>query len=210
MVPTNTWAVRRNTTLPSEGTAEEQFAAVEANTRQRILNNIRGQQQPTAPDQSPDVSSSSLEDKAAPKEEEPTVTTSGSSFELIHYDDNEQEVRVVPPVPYKHLTAPITPQEIQDIWDETFSEDEEGDITTVSKGTSNLTVQAQIHNNRHKNIKSAIETDDSAEDDDADDEAEEEDIQFLRQLTECCESVENTNCYKWFSQLCRTNSCLNS
>ena len=73
---------------------------------------------------------------------ETTVTTSGSSFKVIHHDDNEQEVRTVPPIPYKHLTAPITPQDIQDIWSESFSEEDEGDITTVSKGTSNLTVKA--------------------------------------------------------------------
>ena len=176
--------------MPSKGTAEEQFAAFEASTHQHILNDIREQQQHTAPDQSPDVSSSSLEDKAPTKEGEPTVTTSGSSFEVIHHDDNEQEVHIVPPVPYKHLTAPITPQDIQDIWDETFSEDDEGNITTVSKGTSDSTVKAQIHNSKSKKVRSATEADDSDEDNYADDEADEEDIQFLRQLTEWCESVE--------------------
>ena len=173
LVPTNTWATRQNTLLPSEGTAEEQFAAIEASTHLHILNDIREQQQPTAPDQSPDVSSSSVEDKAPTKEGETIVTTSGSSFEVIHHDDNEQEVRIVPPVPYKHLTVPITPQDIQDILDETFSEDDEGDITTVSKGMSDLTVKAQIHNSKSKKLRSAIEADDSDEDDDADDEADE-------------------------------------
>ena len=58
LVPTNTRVTRQNTILPSKGTPEEQFAAIEASTRQHILNDIRKQQQPTAPDQSPDVSSS--------------------------------------------------------------------------------------------------------------------------------------------------------
>ena len=68
----------------------------------------------------------------------------------MHQGDNEQEVRTVPPVPYKQLTAPITPQDIQDIWSETFSEDDEGDITAVNKGTSNLTVTAEIHTSKSK------------------------------------------------------------
>ena len=71
---------------------------------------------------------------------ETSITTSSSSSEIIHHGDNKQEVHTVPPVPYKQLTAPITPQDIQDIWSESFSDDNEGDITAVNKGTSNLTV----------------------------------------------------------------------
>ena len=108
----------------------------------------------------------------------------------MHQGDNEQEVCTVPPVPHKQLTAPITPQDIQDIWSETFSEDDEGDITTVNKGTSNLTVTAEIHTSKSKNTKSTIEVANSEEDDNADDEADEEDIQFLRQLATRCETVE--------------------
>ena len=101
----------------------------------------------------------------------------------MHQGDNEQEVRTVPPVPYKQLTTPITPQDIQGIWSETFSEDEEGDITTVNKGTSNLTVTAEIHTSKSKNTKSTIKVANSEEDDDANDEADEEDIQdFLRNV----------------------------
>ena len=128
LIPTNTRATRQNTILPTEGTAEEQFTAIEATTRQHILNDIRQQQQPTTPDQSPDISSSSLEDKGPTSEVESSTTTSASSFEIVHQGDNEQEVRPIPPVPYKQLTAPITPQDIQDIWSETFSEDDEGNI----------------------------------------------------------------------------------
>ena len=108
----------------------------------------------------------------------------------MHQGDNEQEVCTVPPVPYKQLTAPITPQDIQDIWSESFSEDDEGDITAVNKGTSNLTVTAEIHTSKSKNTKSTIEVANSEEDDDADDKADEEDIQFLRHLATRCEAVE--------------------
>ena len=190
LIPTNTQATRQNTIFPTEGTAEEQFTAIEASTRQHILNNIRQHQQPTAPEQSPDISSSSLEDKGPTSEVETSITTSSSSFKIVHHGDNEQEVRTVPPVPYKRLTAPITPQDIQDIWSKSFSDDDEGDITAVNKATSNLTVKAEIHTSKHKNAKSTIEVDNSEEDDDADDKADEEDIQFLRQLTARCESVE--------------------
>ena len=116
--------------------------------------------------------------------------TSASSFEIVHQGDNEQEVRTVPPVPYKQLTAPITPQDIQDIWSKTFSEDDEGNITAINKGTSNLTVTAEIHTSKSKNTKSTIEVANSEEDDNADDEADEEDIQFLRHLATKCETVE--------------------
>ena len=75
---------------------------------------------------------SSLEDKGPTSEVESSTTTSASSFEIVHQGDNEQEVCTIPPVPYKQLTAPITPQDIQDIWSETFSEDDEGDITAVN------------------------------------------------------------------------------
>ena len=190
LIPTNTRATRQNTILPTEGTAEEQFAAIEASTRQHILNDIRQHQQPTTPEQSPNVSSSSLEDKGPTNEVETSITTSSSSFKIVHHGDNEQEVCTVPPVPYKQLTAPITPQDIQDIWSESFSDDNEGDITAINKGTSNLTVKAEIHTSKCKNAKSIIEVDNSEEDDNADNEVDEEDIQFLRQLTARCESVE--------------------
>ena len=81
---------------------------------------------------------------------ETSITTSSSSFEIVHHGDNEQEVHTVPPVPYKRLTAPITPQDIQDIWSESFSDNDEGDITAVNKGTSNLTVKAEIHTSKRK------------------------------------------------------------
>ena len=183
LILTNTRATRQNTILPTEGTAEEQFAAIEASTWQNILNDIRQHQQPTTPEQSPNVLSSSLEDKGPTNDVETSITTSSSSFEIVHQGDNEQEVRTVPPVPYKRLTAPITPQDIQDIWSESFSEDNEGDITAVNKGTSNLTVKAEIHPSESKNAKSTIEVDNSEEDDYADNKADKEDIQFLRQLT---------------------------
>ena len=121
---------------------------------------------------------------------ETSITTSSSSFKIIHHGDNEQEANTVPPVPYKWLTAPITPQDIQDIWSETFSEDDEGDITTINKGTSHLTVTAEIHTSKSKNTKSTIEVANSEEDNDANDEADEEDIQFLRHLATRCETVE--------------------
>ena len=162
---------------------------MEASTHQHILNDIRQHQQPHTPEQSPDVSSSSLEDKGPTNEVETSITTSSSSFEIVHHSDNEQEVCTVPPVPYKRLTASTTPQDIQDIWSESFSDDDEGDISTVNKGMSNLTVKAEIHTSKRKNTKSTIEVDNSEEDDDADNEADEEDIQFLRQLTARCESV---------------------
>ena len=75
--------------------------------------------------ESPNVSSSSLEDKGPTTEVETSITTSSSSFEIVHHGDNEQEVRTLPPVPYKQLTAPITPQDIQDIWSKslTWAED---------------------------------------------------------------------------------------
>ena len=111
---------------------------------------------------------------------ETLITTSSSSFKIVHHGDNEQEVRTVPPVPYKWLSAPITPQDIQDIWSKSFSDNDDGDITAINKGTSNLTVKAKIHTSKSKNAKSTIEVDNSEEDDDADDEADEEDIQFLR------------------------------
>ena len=103
---------------------------------------------------------------------ETSITTSSSSFEIVHHGDNEQEVRTVPPVPYKRLTAPITPQDIQDIWSESFSDDDEGNITAINKGTSTLTVKAEIHTSKHKNAKSTIEVDNSEEDDDVDDKAD--------------------------------------
>ena len=55
---------------------------------------------------------------------------------------------------------------------------------------SDLTVKAQVHNSKSKKVRSTIDTDDSEEDDDAEDKADDKDIQFLRQLTEWCESVE--------------------
>ena len=73
---------------------------------------------------------------------------------------------------------------------ESFSDNDEGDITAVNKGTSNLTVKAEIHISKSRNTKSTIEVDNSEEDDNANDEADEEDILFLRQLTTRCDSVE--------------------
>ena len=94
---------------------------------------------------------------------ETSITTSSSSFKITHQGDNEQEVRTVPPVPYKWLTAPITLQDIQDIWSKSFSEDDGGDITAVKTGMSNLTVKAKMHPSKSKNTKSTIEVDNSEE-----------------------------------------------
>ena len=142
------------------------------------------------PEQSPDVSSSSLEDKGPPNDVETVITTSSSSFEIVHQGDNKQDIRTILPVPYKQLTAPLTAQDIQDIWSKSFSEDDEGNITAIDQGTSNLTVKANIHTSKSRNIKSTIEADNSEGDDNTNNKADEEDIQFLRQLKTRCESVE--------------------
>ena len=53
------WPTRQNTILPTEGTAEEQFQLIEASAHQQALDDIREDTQPTAPEQSHDISSSS-------------------------------------------------------------------------------------------------------------------------------------------------------
>ena len=113
------------------------------------------------------------------------VTTSTSSFEIVHQDNNTQTVSHVPRIPDQHLQAPINPQNIQDIW----SDDDEENTTTINKGTSTCNVKAQIHTNVATKVKSSIEVD-STDTEDADDEANDDDIEYFRQLTERCTTID--------------------
>ena len=110
-----------------------------------------------------------------------TITTSTSSFEIVHHDDNIQTVSHVPRTPDQHLQAPINPQNIQDIW----SDDDEENITTINKGMSTTNIKAVIHTNVATKVKSSIEVD-STNTEDADDKADDDDIGYFRQLTERC------------------------
>ena len=129
--------------------------------------------------------SSSLEEQAPPSQVHTTVTTSTSSFEVVHQDDNTQIVSHVPRIPDQHLQAPIDPQNIQDIW----LHDDEEKITAINKGTSICNVNAIIHTNVATKVKSSIEVD-STDTEDADDEANDDDIKYFRLLTERCTALE--------------------
>ena len=59
-------ATHQNTILPTGDTTEEQFAQIQASSRQIALNDIHEHEQPTAPDQIQDISSSSTEEQAPP------------------------------------------------------------------------------------------------------------------------------------------------
>ena len=54
--PPNMCATYQNTVFQPGGTAEEQFAQIQASSRQSTLNNIWEHEQATAPDQIQDVS----------------------------------------------------------------------------------------------------------------------------------------------------------
>ena len=131
------------------------------------------------------MSLSSLEEQAPPTQVHTTVTTSTSSFEVVHQDDNTQTVSHVPRIPDQHLQAPIDPQNIQDIW----SDDDEENITAINKGMSTRNVKAITHTNVATKVKSSIEVD-STDTEDADDEADDDDIEYFRQLTERCAAIE--------------------
>ena len=148
------------------------------------MNDIREHEQPTTPDQIQDVSSSSIEEQAPPAKVDTTFNTStASSFEIVHQDNNNQTVSQVPRIPDQHLQAPIDLQNIQDIW----SDDNEENITAINKGTSTHNVKAIIHTNVATKVKSSIEVD-STNTEDADDEAD--DIEYFRQLIERCTAVD--------------------
>ena len=125
LCPSNTCATHQDTVFQQGGTAEEQIAQIQASCRQSALNDIREHEQATAPDQIQDVSLSSVKEQAPPTQVYTTVTTSTSSFEIVHQDNNTQTVSHVPRIPDQHLQVPIDPQNIQDIW----SDDDEENIT---------------------------------------------------------------------------------
>ena len=183
--PSNTHTTHQNTVFQLGGTAEEQFAQIQASSRQSALNDIRAHEQATTPELIQDVSSSSLEEQAPPTQVHTTVTTSTSSFEVVHQDDNTQTVSHVTRIPDQHLQAPINLQNIQDIW----SDDDEENITIIKKGTSTSNVKAIIHTNVATKIKSSIEVD-STDTEDTDDEADDDDIKYFRLLTERCTALE--------------------
>ena len=143
LCPSHTHATRQNTILPTGGTTEEQFAQIQTSSRQIALNDICEHEQPTTPDQIQDVSSSSTEKQAPPAQVDTIETTSTSSFEIVHQDDNMQTISHMPRILDQHLQVPIDPQNIQDIW----LDDDEENITAINKGTSTHNVKAQIHTN---------------------------------------------------------------
>ena len=178
-------ATLQNTVFQEGVTAEEQFAQIQASSRKSALNDIWEHEQPTAPDQIRDVSSSSVEEQAPPTQVHTTVTTSTSSFEIVHQDDNNQNVSHVPRIPDQHLQAPINLQNMQDIW----SDDDEENIIAINKGTSTRNVKPLIHTNVATKVKSSIEVD-FTDTEDADDEADDDDIEYFRQLTKRCTAVD--------------------
>ena len=196
LCPSDTQATWQNTILLTEGTAEEQFALIQASSRQHTLNNIQVHEQPTLPEQIQDVSSSSTEEQAPLLQMDTTVTTSASCFEIVHRDDNTQTITNMPRVPDQHLQVPIDPENIQDIW----SDDNEENITAIKKGTSTLHVKAQIHTNVVTKAKSSIELD-QTDTNDIDDEEDEEDVEYFRQLSEHCAAVDILIATKRFLQL---------
>ena len=185
LCPSHAHATHQNTVLPTGGTAEEQFAQIQASSRQIAFNDICQHEQPTAPDQIQDISSSSTEEQAPPVQVDTIVTTSTSSFEIVHHDDNTQTISHVPRTPDQHLQVPINSQNIQDIW----SNDNEENITAINKGTSTRNVKAQIHTNVVTKVKSSIEVD-VTDTDDTDDEEDDEDVTYFQQLTEKCAAVD--------------------
>ena len=102
------------------------------------------------------------------------MTTSMSSFEIIHHNNNTQTVSHMPITPDQHLQVPIDPQNIQDIW----SDDDEENITAINKGMSTRNVKAQIHTNVVTKVKSSIEVDET-DTDDTDDEEDDEDVEYF-------------------------------
>ena len=178
-------ATHQNTVFPTGGTAEEQFVQIQALSRQIALNDIHEHEQTTTPDQIQDVSSSSVEGQAPPEQVDTTVTTSTSSFEIVHQGDNTQTVSHVPRIPDQHLQVPIDPQHIKDIW----LDDDEENITAINNDMSTHHVKALIHTNVATKVKSSIEAD-QADTEDAADEEDDEDIEYFRQLTERCAAVE--------------------
>ena len=185
LCPSSMRATCQNTVFQLGGTAEEQFAQIQASSSQSTLNDIWEHEQATAPDQIQDVSSSSVEEQAPPTQVHTTVTTSTSSFEIVHQDDNSQTVSHVPRIPDQHLQSPINPQNIQDIW----SDDDEENITAINKGMSTHNVKALIYTNVATKVKSSIEVD-STDTEDADNEADDNDIEYFRQLTERCAALD--------------------
>ena len=112
LCPSNMHATHQNIVFQPGGTAEEQFAQIQASSRQSALNDIQAHEQATTPEQIQDVSSSSLEEQAPPTQLHTTLTTSTSSFQVVHRDDNTQTVSHVPRIPDQHLQAPIDLQNI--------------------------------------------------------------------------------------------------
>ena len=181
----STHATCQNTVFQAGGTAEEQFVQIQASSRQTALIDIREHEQPTAPDQIQDVSFSSIQEQAPQTQVHTTVTTSTSSFEIVHHDDDNQTVSHVPRIPDQHLQAPIDLQKIQDNW----SDNDEENITAINKGMSTRNIDAVIHTSVATKVKSSIEVD-STDTDDADDEVDDVDIEYFRQLTERCTTVD--------------------
>ena len=177
--PFHMCATHQNTVFLTRGTAEEQFAQIQASSRQIAWNDIREHEQPTVPDQIQDVSSSSIEEQAPPEQVHTIIATSTSSFEIVHQDDNNQTVSHVPRIPDQHLQVPIDSKHIQDI----CSDDDEENITAINKGTSTCNVKALIHTNVATKVKSSIEVD-PTNTEDADDGEDDEDIVYFRQLSE--------------------------
>ena len=173
-------ATHQNTVLPTGSTAEEQFAQIQAASRQLALNDIWEHKQPTTVDQIQDISSSSTKKQAPPVQVDTIVTTSMSSFKIVHQDDNTQTVSHVPRIQNQHLQVPIDPQNIQDIW----SDDNKENITAINIGTSALNVKTQMHINVVTEAKLSIEVDQTDTDD-----ADDKDVEYFRQISEHCAVV---------------------
>ena len=167
--PINIQATRQNAILSTEGTAEEQFQLIQASARQQALDNIHKRTQPTAPNQSHNISSMSPTEEQLLPDMQAVVTTSSSSFDLIQYKDDKYTASQVPRVQDKHLEVLLFPSNVQDIWSD---DDDETPINTGTSDSNVQTVTADAHDNLKAAIKASIEADIESTDDYADDEDE--------------------------------------
>ena len=124
-----------------------------------------------------------------PPQDTQAVVTSSSSFEIVHQDDDNYTVQVIPSVQDKCLEAPFLPHNLPGIWSD---DDDEPPLNTGTTDSNLQIVTAEVHDNINTVIKASIEADSEGTDnEDADDEDKETERcnRVLRKLAVKCESV---------------------
>ena len=164
-------ATHQNIVITIEGTLEEQFQTIQRDSRQKSLDELCEQTQPTAPEQLQDITLTSQAPHEETRPQTPAVSSNPSIIKIIDTNDIYDATHTVPREPKQRLTL----LDSSDLLGLLTDDESDNDIpplikTGMSQCNTQLKVTADIHNTvKVQKTMLSIEADPELMDDEEDD-----------------------------------------